>query len=77
VTLQTVRNAVISPTNENANGLIRQYLPKGIALSIYSQKDVDKIADRLNNRPRKVLDFRTTLEAYQTEISNQSVALQT
>jgi IS30 family transposase len=65
------------PTNENTNGLIRQYLPKGIDLGIYSQKDLDKIADSLNNRPRKVLGFRTPLEAYQTEISNQSVALQT
>jgi IS30 family transposase len=64
------------PTNENTNGLIRQYLPKGIDLGIYSQKDLDKIADSLNNRPRKVLGFRTPLEAYQTEISNQSVALQ-
>jgi len=65
------------PTNENTNGLIRQYLPKGIDLNIYSQKDLDKIAESLNNRPRKVLGFRTPLEAYQNEISNQSVALQT
>ena len=63
------------PTNENTNGLIRQYLPKGIDLSIYSQKDRDKIAESLNNRPRKVLGFRTPLEAFQSEISNQSVAL--
>ena len=63
--------------HENTNGLIRQYLPKKKDLSIYSQKDLDKIAESLNNRPRKVLGFRTPLEAYQTEISNQSVALQT
>ena len=63
------------PTNENTNGLIRQYLPKGIDLNIYSQKDLDKIAESLNNRPRKVLGFKTPLEAYQNEISNQSVAL--
>ena len=64
------------PTNENTNGLIRQYLPKGVDLGIYSQKDLDKIAESLNNRPRKILGFRTPLETYQNEISNQSVALQ-
>ena len=47
-----------------------------INLSVYSQKDLDKIADSLNNRPRKVLGIRTPLEVYQTEISDQSVALQ-
>ncbi|MDH6268168.1 hypothetical protein M2360_003573 [Rhizobium sp. SG_E_25_P2] len=64
------------PTNENTNGLIRQYLPKGIDLGIYSQKDLDKIADSLNNRPRQTLGFRTPLETYQTEISNMPVASQ-
>jgi IS30 family transposase len=51
-------------SNENANGLIREYLPKGEDLSRYSQDDLDAIAHRLNTRPRKILDFRTPWDAY-------------
>jgi transposase, IS30 family len=50
------------PTNENTNGLLRQYLPKGTDLSKYSEADLDAIARNMNNRPRKVLGAMKPVE---------------
>ncbi len=65
-------------SNENANGLIREYLPKGIDLSEFSQEYLDKIARALNGRPRKVLGFRTPEEVFSQEVIqlHNAVALQ-
>jgi IS30 family transposase len=51
-------------TNENTNGLIRQYLPKRTSMAKFTQADLDMIAARLNARPRKRLGYRTPEECY-------------
>jgi transposase, IS30 family len=62
-------------SNENANGLLRQYLPKGASMAGLTQRQCNSIARKLNTRPRKRLGFRTPLECYRE--SSVSVALQT
>jgi IS30 family transposase len=64
-------------TNENTNGLLRQYLPKGTDLSGYTQRELNAIAHRLNTRPRKCLNFATPLEVYAHLRHHSPVALGT
>ena len=56
-------------TSENTNGLIRQYLPKGTSFRLVTQADCNRIALRLNNRPRKILKFRTPESRFKTRAS--------
>jgi IS30 family transposase len=57
-------------SNENTNGLLRQYLPTKADLSCYSQSDLDEIALRLNQRPRKTLGFQTPADRLQASVAS-------
>jgi IS30 family transposase len=50
-------------SNENTNGLLRQYFPKGTNLSTHSEKELQAVAYTLNSRPRKTLGWKTPAEA--------------
>ena len=56
-------------TNENTNGLIRQYFPKKTCLAQYSQQELDKVAAQLNSRPRKTLKFKTPKEVIEKSVA--------
>lgn len=51
-------------SNENTNGLLRQYFPKGIDIAAYSQEQLNEVARKLNERPRKTLEYRTPAERF-------------
>lgn len=60
-------------TNERHNGIIRYFIPKGALIENYSYKDINKIAEWMNNYPRKILNYKTPLEALQEEFNDKSI----
>ncbi len=61
-------------TNENTNGLLRQYFPKGTNLGDYSQANLNKVAKQLNQRPRKTLVFTTPADKLNANIGVASTS---
>ena len=56
------------PTNENTNGLLRPYFPKGTDLSRWSAEDLEAVAHALNNRPRRILGWKSPAEVFEKQL---------
>lgn len=60
-------------SNENANGMLRRYFSKGTDFETVSDKEIQRVVNYINNRPRKILGYRTPKEVFDEEISLMSV----
>lgn len=65
------------PSNENTNGLLRQYFPKGTSFTRYAREDLEAVAKALNERPRKTLGWKTAAEAMNELLSLHSTGVAT
>jgi IS30 family transposase len=54
-------------SNENVNKMIRRFIPKGMNISKYSDREVKRIEDWINNYPRKILGYKSAKEAYESK----------
>ena len=60
-------------TNEKSNSMIRYFIPKGSLIENYSYEDINDIAYWMNNYPRKILDYKTPLEALLEEFNDKNI----
>ena len=60
------------PTNENTNGLIRDYFPKGTDFSLLTKKELKEVQNQLNERPRKTLEYESSLNTISRLYMNQN-----
>jgi transposase, IS30 family len=65
------------PTNENTNGLLRQYFPKGTNLAVHDAADLRAVDDRLNHRPRKILNWSTQVEIFARALHHEPATVAT